>query len=790
MISAPLLETARLTGIVDRVNKRRSDSYDRDDRDISALQHVPGNLLAIPQSDIVPAPLSPRRPPPLPPGGATGATAGPFESEMTRAPRESRIIDTNAADHLSWLDGAEDTLGTSPPSSHHSISSLHQLRRKHLRIHSTSTEAEFDAALDAAVEAAYDDGFEPNDDIDRRWSRPSLAHLSRQGSLLSNDPYAAGRAQRQLVHSRNQSSRQRHHQGTSMEKVSPTVQNEEDCSDDEAERILDRAHESFASASTNDARSKGGLPRQSDSSSSSGRTWASSAASSLNTAVTSLSTVDENSMPPRSRQLPGFSHPPPAPPPTTALPLPPVGASSKGGFGQASAGHAKQSSLTLQDRRLSGRKGKSLKIETAVTNPRIANVQDTALLSPVQRLETVASLVPPKTAPGVLQSDVNPTVLMAKHDANLKPASATRDISSPFPTPFQATFSDFSESSTISPAETTLTSALSQDSSIRPSPFPTSPIDPFSKHLNLRDNGSSLSLRSKGMLTPGSEVDVRSPATPLSSSFSPINITETFGSSNDPTPRARPRPLEPCPESQLLRPYWLLRCVFQTIAHPDGGFLTTKLCIPRKVWMMSNVKLKHVDDKVTYCELLTSSLLNLRAINTLDADAVLAEMEAFETVMAQVQTNLSKKLGGEVGPQGISTLFKEAPPSATVMSPTERARQEATDDSISKTNSTGSTGSKGKGYFSFRKLRGKQSDVNLAKTYTSVKEKTSSESLKMSTVPMTTSMAPPSARTAKSHGRPTSPIGPEIKAEGPNANYMGALGRLCDAAQVLGKPSH
>lgn len=231
-----------------------------------------------------------------------------------------------------------------------------------------------------------------------------------------------------------------------------------------------------------------------------------------------------------------------------------------------------------------------------------------------------------------------------------------------------------------------------------------------------------------------------------------------------------------------------MRCFYQTISHPDGGYITTKLCIPRTIWTVSNVKLKHVDDKIAYCDLLTSSLLKLSAIDNTDADAVLQEMEQFENVTSQVQTNLSKKLGNEVGPQNIASFFKEAPASSNIMSPTDLVRADSMADNAGNTSSTGSGGGKSssRGYFSLRKLRGKASDTALAKSYTSVKESGGADGMKLSTVPMTSSLKPPANRTTKS-GRPVTPGGlQDVKADGPNAGYMSALARLCDAVQVLG----
>ncbi len=234
-----------------------------------------------------------------------------------------------------------------------------------------------------------------------------------------------------------------------------------------------------------------------------------------------------------------------------------------------------------------------------------------------------------------------------------------------------------------------------------------------------------------------------------------------------------PRPLEPCPDSTLLRPFWLMRCFYQTLTHPRGGYLSTKLFIPREVWKVKNVKLKGLDEKIANCDLLTAALSKLNSVDTLDADAVLEEMQSFENVLDQAQANLSKKLGNEVGLHNISSLFKDAPASSTGIGQTnQKAGSDAT--SAAGINKTGS-----KSYLtSWRKLRSKTSSTSLSTSYTNIKE-VPKEGLTMHSVPMTAVISPP-IRLVK---RDTE----SMKCEGPNANYMSTLARLCDAVQVLGK---
>ena len=73
-----------------------------------------------------------------------------------------------------------------------------------------------------------------------------------------------------------------------------------------------------------------------------------------------------------------------------------------------------------------------------------------------------------------------------------------------------------------------------------------------------------------------------------------------------------------------------MRCFYQTIVHPRGGYLSTKLFVPRDVWRVKGVKIKNIDDKISNCDLLTAALQKLSGVDTLDADAVLEEMQALD----------------------------------------------------------------------------------------------------------------------------------------------------------------
>lgn len=190
---------------------------------------------------------------------------------------------------------------------------------------------------------------------------------------------------------------------------------------------------------------------------------------------------------------------------------------------------------------------------------------------------------------------------------------------------------------------------------------------------------------------------------------------------------------------------------------------------------MKGVKIKSVDEKISNCDLLTAALGRLAAVDTFDADAVLAEMQELETILDQCQANLSKKLSSDVGVHGVNSLFKDVPAAGSdATSPSDSAGGGGV-----RTASGTTTG--GKSYLSsWRKLRNKGSSVNLPTTGSTslTKEKGEAAGWTMQSVPMTSL---PNVRFAKRDIRSL-----EQGLEGPNRAYMGAVARLCDAVQVVG----
>lgn len=242
-----------------------------------------------------------------------------------------------------------------------------------------------------------------------------------------------------------------------------------------------------------------------------------------------------------------------------------------------------------------------------------------------------------------------------------------------------------------------------------------------------------------------------------------------------------PAPLEHCPTEVMLRPFWLMRCLYQSLCHPRGGYISSKLFIPRDVWRVKGAKLKNLEDKIANCDLLTAALQKLSRVDTCDADAVLEEMQSLEGLLEQVQTALGRKLGNDVGVQGAGLLFKEA------------ASASATDaESSSAVPRSASVSGKGGG-FSWRRLRNKNSSAALGTSYsgkgssgggtsnaTTPVEGTGAGGGKDAHIPSLPMTSQPTRRPAK---RDIS----SVQFGGPNAQYMASLAKLFDAAQTVGE---
>lgn len=760
----------------------------------------------------MPPPLSPRRlfpsnappqNPPSPPPSTDDRSRVP-----NRYPDRPHHARQETSESTSWLDTIDESGGSSASSVHSRTSSI-GLRRKRIRAASGATEAEFDAALDAAVEAAYDDGFEPAHDgyydpediPEEPYGQPEpAAYVSdaRQNVELAKERVREAEREAAIAAAKEREKQRIQEQSKTRDSMDSGL------SDDEAEdeeRMLEEMTRGYVLDSEYTMQSKSALPRQSDSSSFSGRTWGTSISSNPTSAGTSFSVpAGAPALPSLPAELQGKPLPPPAhPPPSGALPNLPT-PTLNGGPAKAPNGASpgtKTSIPGVRERRLSGLKAIQLKIDTNAKVPSTAiapapKTQPPSLPAP---LSTSSMTEPPKSAFAAPESQQtlpsqplpSPANTITTQGSTRKalssipgpgPAETTPNTIPPMPALYQVTTNDSEDSVPLIPGSP---ARLSNKGSAGPG--------------TLRKNFSSSSL--KKMLTvsipdssetgnaSSTSKQRRAPATAIPTMPTPkganliieaipssgihlfdsdIHSPTTPGTPN-PTAANAPSPLEPCPESTLLRPFWFLRCVHQSIIHPRGAYISTRLFVPRDIWKVTNVKLRNIEDKVSSLDLLTATLLNLAKVNTFDANAVLEEMQGLEQIMEQSQAVLSKKLGSEVGVSNTVSFFK---------GPGE-------------TNGNGdvfggrSTSASTKSYLSsWRKKMSKSTSTGAgfaASTVSSVSKDGSKEAPAMSSLPMT----------ASQHLRFPRRDLSQVEYVGPHSHYMGALARLCDAAQFLGK---
>jgi hypothetical protein len=744
----------------------------------------------------MPPPLSPNRS--KSPLFSANMDAEPTEQHKLLQPQQTaqkKHQRVHSSESTSWLDTIDESGGSSCSSSVHSLSP-DGVRRKHIRSTSGATEAEFDAALDAAVEAAYDEGYEPYNDeeptdlIATKLKNVELAK-ERVREAEREEAIAAAKYRYKETQLRN----------VALPHVRESAELGFSDEAEEEERLLDEMTEYMLDGFDFDLQTKSSLPRQSDSSGFSGSTYHSSVSSHRTTGGTSLSTVAEV-LQSRNTKL-GQSHsPPPIPAPSGALP--PVPESQTMQASDAAEVTPRPTTATkdassVRSRRLSGQNAKTLKIETSLPSvtagPHTDNPTVAAKDSPLP-LPTLPNTAAASTFRST-QSIVDATFKVPALPHVSQPSGLAAPLLQP------TLYSPAETSATISPATPGLNHGMSMESGLAPG----SPM--LGKHpaMGIRKNKSSLSLKQRTLSISSPDGSDASIGTPLSQTFSiaggrkqsnaglpmvtpsvptfnvdglPSGGMHLFESdihspfspgSPSPAVTNAPIPLEPCPDSYLLRPFWLMRCFYQTIAHPRGGYLSTKLFIPRDVWRVKGVKLKNIEDKIANCDLLTAALQKLASVDTLDADAMLEEMQALELILDQVQQQLAKKLGNEVGVHSVATLFKDA---YTVG---EGATMEGLSRVATQEYQPKSAVAQGKSYLtSWRKLRSKNSGVNLA-SMASTRSEVPKDSLVMPTLPMT------SLHTIRFAKRDVS----GVHFEGPNSGYMSSLARLFDSAQILGK---
>ncbi|KAK4133958.1 hypothetical protein BT67DRAFT_434561 [Trichocladium antarcticum] len=734
----------------------------------------------------MPPPLSPLRPlsPARPP--APVEPESPMRADHPEIPTSSAQLVRDRGSHghqranshesVSWLDPIDESEHSSTSSVHSRSSS--RIRRKHVRVPSGATEAEFDAALDDAIEAAYDDGYEPESQevahvYPSDHSDP-MANTLRRVAMAREMVRESEREALELANERERRLRQQQQQEDEEYRRHLAIGDDfyDGNESDMEERFLEEMTKGNAIEDfTFGARARPPVPRESDSSGMTSRTWHSSVGSNPHTSTTLLTPVSEISIHPHP------TGPLPALPTQSAQPLPP----------QPHTADSQTSSFqSVRSRRLSGQNAKELKIETT----------------------KLTATAPPATAGAAIPSQPKPgNYILQQRQALSAGPNRTAGPFSPRPTPSPvpaAPTDDAEETDPVPPM------GFSHEDQLRVG------TPSVVRQPNLKKNFSASSLRSLKTrnlsISHTDEPSEFSPGTPVGNqygiggSFSRLpsvpsipsvhaatasdraNSTATSGlhlfdnhfhspdrpgSPNPALPDA-PAPLEPCPSDTLLRPFWLMRCLYQSLCHPRGGYLSNKLFVPRDVWRVKGVKLKGIEDKIANCDYLTAALQKLARVDTFDADAVLEEMQALEGVIEHAQAALTRKLGSDVGVQGTSAMFRDAG---------------AADPEAAAMPRSGSVAGKGSS-FSWRRLRSKNSSANLPGLPTAYGGKagsgvgassvnladgTAGRDTLLASLPMT---ANPTSRPAK---RDVNSVG----FAGPNANYMASLARLFDAAQTI-----
>ncbi|KAK6088998.1 MIT domain-containing protein [Seiridium cupressi] len=736
--------------------------------------------LSIPQSSdgqLMPAPLSPRRP---------VSPAKPVTPEPEQMARQDFFMPSDrltagtlnghtrnpSHESISWLDPIDES-GGSASSSVHSRSSSFGVRRKHIRAISGDTEAEFDAALDAAVEAAYDDGFDPLDAYDEPYDDDDdvVANAMRRVEIAKEHVRQTEREVQSEREAANQAAREKEHQRqmslANQSRDSQTYNGHfyDGNDSDEEERMLEDLTRDYAlnnfsfgqqARKQSDAAAR---ERESDSSDLTHRTWHSSIGSSPPTATTVLSSVAELPMP-VSKPLP-----PSLPPPPHALPQlppqPPGGASG------------------VRSRRLSGQNPKQLKIETSKLGQPAAGVlgatsampgkQGNFIAQQRQAMSATANKPGPFSMrnPGSPTRGVSPAPLMAPPTPPQNPPHTDdpNDFRTGSPPSFggvlrknqssnslkslksrQFSVSNIDNASDLSP-NTPLSQILTNNSISRQPAMPALPTPLAASFSNKATGGFG------GLYLFDSDFHVSTPHSPSSIHYQNSDI---------------PLPLEPCPSDVMLRPFWLMRALYQTLAHPRGGYITTRLFVPHDVWKVKGVKLRNLEDKSSQCDFLTAALLKLARVDSTDADAVLEEMQSLESILEQVQQLLTRKLGNEVGTQNAGAF---------------RDREDS--DPVPPVPRSASVSGKAAA-FSWRRLRSKGSAVNLTSAYGNKSTSGGGERIPEKEILGTGSGTMPSLPMVPNpSSRPAKRDAASLKFDGPYAGYMQSLARLFDAAQTV-----
>lgn len=689
----------------------------------------------------------------LSPEASTGEAHTPIGSQYQSSLLSATARDANES--TSWLDTIDES-GASSSSPHSQASSLY-LRRRKSNHWSHGTESEFDAALDAAVEAAYDEGLEPAAAVGGDDSDDDIVANARRNVELAKQKVREAEREAAMAMAGGRIP------GQGAVEHSKHASDYLDEESEEEERLLEEMTKGYVMDDFEfGLQSKSALPRQSDSSGVSGATRETSASNPEAAGVALSTLVEDDALSSASADIDPTAHSsvastlpslPTASSNTSVPPKPDLAADS--GFAPG-----------VRARRLSGQDLKELRVETGSRG-----TADSGTFGP--DLSPHPFAVPPPPVP-----KDEPQASYKRRDASVgsitEASSATSNLSKAPAQEDEQGYANFpptarpmgkvpSVPDNLGKRKPSLSAMRARNGSV---PIP----DSMGDSPNTPSSSAFPTLPTTGTI-PGLPTSTSSGFCPDGLSSGGLNLFDSYihsptnpGSPNPAAPNP-PLPLEPCPESFLLRPFWLLRCIYQSISHPCGGYLSTNLFIPRDIWRVRNVKLKAVEEKISNCDLLTAALLKLAQVDTFDADAVLEEMQSLESVLDQVQASLSKKLGSDVGVQGAMPLFKLFPASDDAS---------AVNDTLP---SKASNGPSGKSYLtSWRKLRSKNSGTG-APSSTATSKETNKDNLTINSVPMSSS---PSSQPAKRDVM-------QLQVSGPNSHYMGALARLCDAAQVIGK---
>ncbi|KAL2115426.1 hypothetical protein VTJ04DRAFT_9681 [Mycothermus thermophilus] len=744
-----------------------------------------------PQADsaYMPPPLSPRRP--LSPARASPPTAPAAPESPQRPPPEapnySRPATAQSLSHrrgnshesVSWLDPIDESDHASTSSVHSASSS--RVRRRHLRNPSGATEAEFDAALDDAIEAAYDDGYEPDDTAYvahgyyEAQAVPAVSAM-RRVELAREQVRESEREALELATEREERLRQqiedeeyRRQEGLGDHFFDGNDSDDEMRHDDPAGNAM--AEFSFGLPSKNP------VPRESDSSGMTGQTWHSSSSSNPPTATTTLTPVSEDELSPRGTSGKAPSGPSP-PAPASQVPAGPLLVAPNTST-HPLAPSAQRPADSVRTRRLSGQNARELKIETANIAPAPGPVtagpgmpsQLTAGSYIVQQRQALSA--GPGRAPGL------PTVR-----GGPSPVPGARDEEPPLP-PVPNPPEEYSRVGTPSIVRPSLRKNYSSSSlrSLRTRNLSISHADETSDHSPGTPFSTHFGSRLPAVPSIPQNIRDRIPSGSGGGNTTGLHLFENHFHSSDrpgspnPLTQDAPAPLEPCPNDVMLRPFWLMRCLYQTLCHPRGGYLSNKLFVPRDVWRVKGVKLRNVEDKIANCDLLTAALQRLARVDTCDADAVLEEMQAFEGLLEQVQATLTKKLGNDVGVAGAGAMFKDA-----------AAANEGDASGVPRSGSVVGKGSA----FSWRRLRSKNSSANLpglsATSGSSSRAGSAAGGASSTNLHETGkdgTIHPSLPMTNHPTSRPVKRDVSSVVFTGPNANYMASLARLFDAAQTV-----